>query len=191
MRTSPFSLLASLALAACSQGAQQPCSDGGCLAVAGSYTFRLGEQANCAVWEKSVPPASLMQVTQGSDPSQLTLTLWPVTDDPHTLAGTLFSDGTINVTENQNSTLLGIPFAYITGSFTSNAGVGGGAPFYFGGQIFLEGGSQSQTAGQAGGPGQSGGLGCTGGTTFTAEENTAGAGTDGGTPVPDGGDAGV
>lgn len=183
MRTRALSLVGLLALAACGQ-TQQPCSGSSCLSVAGNYTFVLGEGIGCSVWEKNASPTSLMQVTQGATASQLSITLWPVTDDPHYLTGTLYTNGSMTVSESQQSTLLQIPWATITGSFTSQGGQSGGAPYLFSGQLLLQGGStQSTTAGGTGG------LACQGTTTFKAVESATSS-LDAGTDVPDGGDAG-
>ncbi|HUB05699.1 MAG TPA: hypothetical protein VMB50_01795 [Myxococcales bacterium] len=198
MRTRPLPLVGLVALATCGQS-QQPCTGTGCLNVAGTYTFVLGTSTvSCSNWEKNAPPSSLMEVTQGPSPSQLGVTLWPVTDNPHFLTGTLYANGSINVAESEQSTLIGIPWATLTGSFASIAGQSGGEPFQFNGQIFLQGGTaQTTTAGQTGGAtagqtgGGAGGLACSGGTTFKAEETSTTILPDAGTiPTPDGGDAG-
>ncbi len=195
MRTRLLSIACLTAAAACSQGSHQPCSaaDGGCLNVAGSYTFRLGTNLNCSVWQKSAPTTSVMSIAQGSgDPSQLTVTLWP-TENYHTLSGTLYADDTIYVAESQQSVLLGSPWATITGGFTANPASAGGG-LYFAGQFLLQGGSSTPAgggqapgggaiAGQTGG-GPSGGLGCAGATTIAAVQASGSpdAGAGGGAP---------
>jgi hypothetical protein len=179
--------LALVLLAGC--GSQTPCSGNGCLQVGGAYLFVLGEQVNCPIWEKNVPPSSVMTITQNG--SSLSATFWPDTDDPHTLTGTLYSNNSMTLAESTQNELLGIPYATVNATFTSTAAAAGATQYFLSGQLFLQGPGMSSS----GGAGMGSGLGCTGGTTtITAQEQAGLVITDAGTTIPDagnnGGDAG-
>jgi hypothetical protein len=176
--------LALLSLAGC--GSQTPCSGTGCLQVGGAYLFVLGEQVNCPIWEKNVPPSSVLTITQNG--SSLSATFWPDTDDPHTLTGTLYSNNSMTLAESTQNELLGIPYATVNATFTSTAATAGASQYFLSGQIFLQGPGTSSS----GGAGAGGGLGCTGGTTtITAQEQAGLVVTDAGTVViPDAGNVG-
>ncbi len=169
-------------LAGC--GTATPCSGTSCIPVAGEYLFVLGEAVNCSIWESHVPPSSIMTLTQSG--GSLSAELWPDTDDPHTLTGTLNTDNSFTLQENTQNQFLGIPYATINGSFNTISTAASGQVLYLlNGQLFLQGGSMTSSSGGSM-MGSSGGLPCTGGTTtIRAEEQPAGtiipdAGTEGG-----------
>lgn len=114
-------------------GNQTPCSGKGCLQIAGAYLFVLGEQVQCPIWESHVPPSSVLTITQSG--SSLNATLWPDTDDPHSLTGTLYSNNSMTLTESSQNELLGIPYATINGTFTSTSTVAGVPQYFLSGQI--------------------------------------------------------
>ncbi len=170
-----------LLLAGCSSGT--PCSGSNCLPVGGSYLFTLNPPIRCPAWEQFPTSSSPMVVSQLG--SQITLTLWPTTGTPvHTLTGTLNSDGSIQTSESQLNSEIGIPFATIGGVFQSQSTTKGQAPFYFSGSLVLQGTGAAPAT--SGGGATSGGLptgasqglgggstqttGCTGSSTMTAVE---------------------
>ncbi len=176
---------AALLASACAQ--PEPCSGNGCLPVAGSYIFRLNPSINCPAWEasSSVTPSAPMQVTQFG--SQLTMTLWPANGNPtHNFTGTLFADGTIQVSENSQNVVIGVPYGIISGAFISSGAVPKQAPFFFSGSLLLQGSigttGANGTLGPTTGPSAGKSTGCTGTSQFTAQEQGF---TNG--PVPDGG----
>ena len=171
-------------------GNQTPCSGKGCLQIAGAYLFVLGEQVQCPIWESHVPPSSVLTITQSG--SSLNATLWPDTDDPHSLTGTLYSNNSMTLTESSQNELLGIPYATINGTFTSTSTVAGVPQYFLSGQIFLEGPAPSTTGGSGGTGTPPTGLTCSGGaTSLTAQEQAGLVIPDGGVvATPDGGDVG-
>jgi hypothetical protein len=172
-----------LPFAAC--GSPVACSGDNCIQIAGDYVFVLKPAVSCSIWEASVPPSSLMTITQ--DGSSISATLWPVTDNPHFFTGTLSTNNSINIGESQQNQLLGIPYGTITGVFSSTAVDGGGQPpFYFSGQLFLQGGGSGTSGGSS-----TTTTGCTGSSSMTAEEQAGSVIVDGGTDVtPDAGSDG-
>lgn len=186
-------------------GKETPCSGSSCLPVSGSYLVTFTQPIECGLWEPAIniTPSSVMTFT-GSG-SQLQLTLWPVSDNPHELKGTLNADGTVLLQETPQGELLGIPYGIITGTFQSTGGQPGQPPFYFEGNLTLEGASPtSATSGgatTAGGPPSnstagSAGNGCAATVGLNAEEETSTAILDGGpgdagsSPTDAGADAG-
>jgi hypothetical protein len=164
-------------------GQSTPCGlDGGtCAQIAGDYVFVLGEAVSCPVWETHVPPSAVLSISQNG--SALSATLWPDTVNPHVFTGTLFSDNSMSISESTQNEVLGIPYGTITGSFTTSGAVAGEPPFYFSGEMYLQGGAApANTNTNTGAPtSQPKTLGCSGGTTLTAEEQGADF------VVPDGG----
>ncbi len=166
-------------------GSPTPCSGDTCLQIAGTYLVVLAEQVNCTIWAKNVPPSSVMVITQNG--SSISAQLWPNTDDPHIFTGTLYTNNSMNVGESQQNQLLGIPYGTITGTFSSTSTVAGQPPYYFSGQIFLQGGGSQATS--SGGT-QGGGPPSTGCSAMNAPEHGGPASTAGGTDAGGGQDAG-
>jgi hypothetical protein len=98
---------------------QTPCGlDGGtCIPIAGAYLFTLAETVNCPIWESHIPPSSIMVISQSG--SALTAQIWPDTENPHLLTGTLYNNNSMVLSESTQNQLLGIPYATINGTFTA------------------------------------------------------------------------
>lgn len=156
-------------------GKSTPCGlDGGtCLSIAGDYVFVLGEAVNCPMWESHVPPSSVLTISQ--DGSAISATLWPDTVDPHLFTGTLYSDNSMSISESTQDEVLGIPYGTITGNFTTSGPVAGQPPFYFSGELYLQGGAApTTTTTPTGAPTTAPTtLACAGSTRLTAEEQGA------------------
>ncbi|MHB1843939.1 MAG: hypothetical protein ACYCWW_03765 [Deltaproteobacteria bacterium] len=174
------------------QGTRTPCdqSDAGCLPIVGTYYAIMNPIPACPSWEQNIPPSSVMQITAAG--SQLSVALWPNTSTTHTLVGTLYSDGTIYVGENVQNVTIGLPYATLSGRFQGEGDGGVAAPpFYFAGQLVLQGTSGGPTTGGQAAGGAGGG--CQTSVQFTAQQQASIlVDLDGGSPTAtDGGaDAG-
>jgi len=120
MKLTHLVALGALAAAASACGSK-PCSGSNCVGISGTYVVTYTPSLDCALWAYRPAPTSNMVISQTG--SAVQVTLQPSIESPtHTLTGTLYEGGNITVNEAPLSATLGIPYAQLTGAFSSSPG---------------------------------------------------------------------
>jgi hypothetical protein len=179
-------LAAAALLGACGGKAALPCSGATCLTVTGEYLFVLPTPVICPQWQENTRASAFMSLTATG--STLSAVLWDNTTHPHQFSGTLFADGTMQVSEPAQNQQLGLPVATLSGSFTPLSG--GIKGFQFTGSLQLTSATQSSStsAGSGGSNGSTSPINCGVTVSLNAEEQSVSAPVDAGPTVfPDGG----
>jgi hypothetical protein len=110
---------------------------GGCYPISGGYNVVYSPTIHCGLWNVMPDPLSVMTVSETGSNTTFNLIPSAVADTTHQLNGTEDVNGFVSVQEAQTTSVLGVPYAQVNGSFTSLNSCGSQPPYLFTGTLQL------------------------------------------------------